>query len=233
MWGMLDLVIPPACGGCDKYGFAWCEDCQKATKILNGKLLCEICGIPQEKEGCCAACLLEKPHFRVLRAWAVFDHPVRSALHKLKYRRNISLDWTLAAQMFDFVKADLNWPVEVVIPIPLGEKRYRERGYNQVDMIARPLAASLGVRYLTDGLKRQKETRSQVGLTKMERLVNVHQAFAADARVRDKIALVMDDVSTTGATLSAGADALFLAGAKDVYALTVARALPHNGLKLA
>ena len=98
-------------------------------------------------------------------------------------------------------------------------------------MIARPLALALGMRYAPDGLMRRKETRSQVGLTKVERKANVQNAFQAGVGMNGKSILIMDDVSTTGSTLSAGAEALYSAGATDVYALTVARALPQHGLE--
>lgn len=135
-----------------------------------------------------------------------------------------------AFQMAPFVKS-LNWQIDVVIPIPLGRQRLKERGYNQVGMIAKPLALALGMRYAPDGLVRRKETRTQVGLTKLERKANVQNAFQAGRGMNGKSVLVMDDVSTTGSTLSAGAEALYSAGARDVYALTVARALPQHGLK--
>lgn len=136
----------------------------------------------------------------------------------------------IAAQMTTFVKG-LGWQVDIMIPMPLGRQRMRERGYNQVAMIAMPLAMALGYQYKPDALIRQKETRSQVGLSREERRMNVNEAFLAGAGVKDKFVLVMDDVSTTGSTLSAGAQALYAAGAKDVYALTVARALPHHDLR--
>jgi ComF family protein len=118
----------------------------------------------------------------------------------------------------------------MVVPIPLGKKRLRERGYNQVGLIARPLAMALGLEYAPQVLARRRETRSQVGLNKDARRDNVRDAFVAGARVKGKTVLVMDDVATTGSTLSAGAEALYLSGAKDVYALTVARALTRHGL---
>ncbi|HNB40685.1 MAG TPA: phosphoribosyltransferase family protein, partial [Anaerolineales bacterium] len=104
------------------------------------------------------------------------------------------------------------------------------RGYNQVAMIAKPLAMGLGLQYSPHALARRKETRSQVGLSREERQKNVHDAFQASG-VQGKIALIMDDVSTTGSTLSSGAEALYAAGAKEVYALTVARALSHHDLR--
>ncbi len=189
-----------------------------------------MCGLPQTKQGVCDTCRADRPHFRALRAWAVFDDPIRTALHKLKYRRNISMGYSLSLQMNDFVK-DLNWPIDMIVPIPLGRKRMQERGYNQVAMIAKPLAMSLNVHYAPNQLKRRKETRSQVGLSSMERRENVRAAFEAGMGVIGKTVLVMDDVSTTGSTLSSSAEVLYASGAKDVFALTVARALPHHGLR--
>jgi len=142
----------------------------------------------------------------------------------------MSLGDSLAAQMASFVR-ELRWPIDMIIPIPLGKQRLKERGYNQVAMIAQPLALGLNLKYASAGLVRSKETRSQVGLTRSERRENVHSVFQAGVDVTDKNILVMDDVSTTGSTLSSSAETLYSSGAKDVYALTVARALPHHGLQ--
>jgi len=217
------VIFPPSCAGCGKFGSRWCVDCQANVKILEG-IICNICGLPQDNAGVCDTCRTDRPHFRELRGWAVFEDPLRSALHKLKYRRDISLGESLAAQMMSFVQT-LNWNIDMIIPIPLGKNRQRERGYNQVGMIAKPVALALDVRYESDGLIREKETRSQVGLTRQERKENVNKAFTAHARVKGRTVLVMDDVSTTGSTLSSSAESLYASGAKDVYALTVARAM--------
>lgn len=230
-WGALDLLFPPSCGGCGKAGSRWCADCQSRVKILAGTI-CDVCGLPQKTAGICDTCRAERPHFRALRAWAAFDDPVRSALHKLKYRRDMSVGESLAAQMVPFVRG-LGWKVDMIVPIPLGRQRLKERGYNQVGMIAKPLAMALDVQYAPQGLARRKETRSQVGLTKLERKENVHGAFESWAGVNGKHVLVLDDVSTTGSTLSSGAEALLSSGAVEVFALTVARALPHHGLQAA
>jgi ComF family protein len=132
--------------------------------------------------------------------------------------------------MVQYVR-ELNWNIDMIVPIPLGRQRYKERGYNQVAMIAKPLALAMGVEFAPKALARRKETRSQVGLSKQERRENVNGVFQAGAGVTGKTILVMDDVATTGSTLSSSAEALFASGAKDVYALTVARALPQHGLK--
>ena len=223
------MIFPPVCGGCGKAGSRWCAECRQRLQILNGTL-CEVCGLPQDTEGICNTCRADRPRFHALRAWAVFEDPVRKALHKLKYRRDVGLGDALAAQMAGYVR-ELNWDMDMIVPIPLGRQRYKERGYNQVGMIAKPLALALGVEFAPKALARRKETQSQVGLSKEERQRNVEGAFLAGAGVNGKNILVLDDVATTGSTLSSSAGALFASGAKNVYALTVARALPRHGLK--
>ena len=165
-----------------------------------------------------------------MRSWAVFDSPIQNALHTVKYRRNISLADSIAVQMVDFVRS-LNWTVNVLIPAPLGAARLRERGYNQIALVARPLAYELGLAYAPNGLRKIRETRSQVGLNISQRRENVSQAYQADpSAVERKSILLMDDVATTGSTISACAEALLSAGARDVFALTIARALAHHDL---
>lgn len=174
---------------------------------------------------------MNPPVYCLLRSWAVFDSPIQDALHTLKYRRNVAgFGDALALQMADFVRS-LHWPLDMIVPVPLGRKRLRERGYNQVALVARPLAYELDLTYAPQVLQKTRETRSQVGLNMLERRENVRQAYQADpSGVKRKVILLMDDVATTGSTLSACSEALLSAGAQEVYALTVARALPHHDL---
>ena len=166
----------------------------------------------------------------MMRSWAVFDSPVQNALHTIKYRRNISLADSIAIQMVDFVRA-LGWRVDLLIPVPLGKARLKERGYNQVALVARPLAYETGMEYASQALWKARETRSQVGLNISQRRENVHQAYQADPKfVKRKSILLMDDVATTGSTISACTAALTSAGASEVFALTIARALSHHDL---
>ena len=82
------------------------------------------------------------------------------------------------------------------------------------------------------GLRKMRDTRSQVGLTISERRENVHNAYQADPKVvKRRSVLIMDDVATTGSTISACTDALLCAGAREVYVLTIARALSRHGLE--
>jgi ComF family protein len=166
----------------------------------------------------------------MMRSWAVFESPIQNGLHTMKYRHNVALGESLALQMSEDVRA-LCWPIDVLIPVPLGKQRLKERGYNQVALVARPLAYQLGWKYEPASLWKTRDTRSQVGLNVTQRNANVQGAYAADQTVvADKSVLIMDDVATTGSTISACTRAILSAGAKDVYVLTIARALPHHGL---
>jgi ComF family protein len=224
------LIFPPVCGGCGRTGFRWCPDCQaRVPRVVEP--ICEKCGIPIRKAGLCEKCQSNPPVYRLMRSWAVFDSPIQNALHTLKYRRNISgFGDALAIQMADFVRS-LHWSLDMIIPVPLGRQRLKERGYNQVALVARPLAYELRLAYAPAVLWKMRDTRSQVGLNMQERKENVSKAYQAhSSAVKRKSILLMDDVATTGSTISACTEALLSAGAPEVYALTIARALSHHDL---
>ncbi len=123
------------------------------------------------------------------------------------------------------------WDFEIIIPIPLSQQRRVERGYNQVEEIARPLAWNGNWICQPNALQRVKHTQSQVKLNAVQRKENVKGAFQADPHlVAGKNVLILDDVITTGATVSEAAIALKTAGAKQVYAYSFARALAHSDL---
>lgn len=158
-----------------------------------------------------------------LRSWAAFGGPLRHALHRLKYKGDVALGEILAEPLLELLQ-ELDWPVEVITTVPLGVVRRKERGYNQANLLACPLALASGKLYRPQALFKVRETRSQVGLTAEQRRENVAEAFRARPRVVEgRQVLVVDDVLTTGATLEACAAALLQAGAMQVYGLTLAR----------
>jgi len=188
--------------------------------------------MPVSQAGLCLSCSHSRSSIQSMRSWLVYEGPIRKAIHSLKFGRNVALGDALAVHLAKFMET-LSWPVDLVAPVPAGKQRLAERGYNQVALIAGPLADFMKKDYSSKILQRARETRTQVGLTPEQRKQNVSGAFQANAaRVSGRVVLVVDDVATTGATLVACSEALRTAGAKNVYALTLARALPHHGFQI-
>ncbi len=120
----------------------------------------------------------------------------------------------------------LGWNFDLLTPVPISLARKKRRGYNQASILALPLALDCAVNYQPHALVKIQSTPSQVGLTAVQRRENVRQAFQARPKlVRGKTVLVVDDVTTSGATMQACAEALLRAGAHQVYGLTLARAV--------
>ena len=223
-WQGLDWVYPPRCGGCGQKGSRWCKNCRSSVHTMP-KIICEKCGLPVYRRAICQRCLEYPPRYNALRSWAIFDGPVRNALHRLKYHRDIALGDTLATQLMSIL-ANLQWDFDCVVPVPLGEARLKERGYNQSKLLAWPIAMRWKKPMEMGVIRRVRETRTQVGLKYEQRQANVTGAFMADKfLVKGCTVLVIDDVATSGATVDACASALLDAGAKGVYCLTLARAI--------
>ena len=161
------------------------------------------------------------------RAQAVgpYEGALRSIIHALKYEGRRSLARPLAAFMRDRCPSILDG-ADIVVPVPLHPSRRRERGLNQ----ARDLARGLGLPVVL-AIRRIRATESQIGLPASERQRNVRNAFAASRApwrtrpIRGAVAVLVDDVSTTGATLEDCARVLAEMGAREVRAITAARAL--------
>lgn len=228
IWLALDWVFPPQCAGCGKIGKRLCTDCDKKIQRLVPPL-CPRCGRVQTSNAICLECRQHPPQFVACRSWGIFEGALRECLHHLKYQNDISLGETLARPLIQML-VDIDWKVDVVVPIPLSLDRLKERGYNQASLLARPIALALGLQFRPGALKKKKETPSQVGLTISQRRENVRGVFQSVPEiVAGKKVLLVDDVCTSGATLEAGSESLVEAGAQSVFALTLARAaLGHS-----
>jgi ComF family protein len=142
----------------------------------------------------------------------------------MKYSARPDLARPLAELLRGVVRA-AEISADCVVPVPLHANRLVHRGYNQAALLAAPVAAELGARLDVSALSRVRDTRQQAQLPRWERAHNVHGAFVARSRnVRGRCVVVVDDVVTTGATLSACVDALLAAGAASVVTVAVAKA---------
>jgi ComF family protein len=182
---------------------------------------CDRCGSLMEGADSCTFCASWPPGLDQVRSAVWLDARARRAVHALKYRGW----WRVAEPMAIAMRglAPLRGDVTLV-PIPLGSRRRRRRGYNQSERLASAVAGLLGLRVDDGLLRRPRETRSQTSLTPEERAANIAGAFEADAGAGELRLVLVDDVFTTGATLLDAARALRAAGAAWVGAVTFARA---------
>jgi ComF family protein len=219
----LDLFFPQKCLGCGEEGELLCINCQKHLPRIQPPV-CPKCGKPQSSDILCPGCVNWKSHIDGIRSPLRFDGVVREAVHQLKYKNLRSLARPLALLLTEYL---INNPIpfEVLVPVPLHNKRLRERGYNQSYLLASELGKRLDMPTVDDTLRRVKYILPQAKTRSVEeRLHNVSEAFScSNTRLQNSRVLLVDDVSTSGATLEACAKALKLSGAKSVWGLTLAR----------
>ncbi len=217
-----DLLFPPKCGGCQTAGSLWCEVCRAAVKPI-GPPWCEKCGEPFITVELCANCRTHPLQIEKIRSVALFEGPLRQAIHRFKYERLAGLAEPFGEMLADYWRAE-QLTADWLIPVPLHPSRERDRGYNQSELLARSLARRVDVPVSGRGLRRTRATAVQMTLNAAQRRENVANAFECiEARVRGAQIIVLDDVCTTGATLDACAQAALKAGAASVMGLTLAR----------
>jgi ComF family protein len=196
--------------------------------------MCAICGRPIISPAAadsavilCRLCLLETYDFDLGRSYALYDETMVRAVLVLKHEGIPPLGGWFAEQLAAFVAAGGDgFEADLIVPVPLHKARRRERGYNQAELIARPLAGLLRLPFAAKALIRTRPRPGVLRLTRKQRWEAVRGAFEPSqaSEVDKRRVLLVDDVFTTGATLDACSRALRQAGAKRVIALTVARA---------
>lgn len=222
-----DLIFPPICANCRKAGALICADCYQQIQWVK-KPICAGCGQmlgSNTNQILCKTCQAHPFPLKQICAATIFVEPISTIIHKMKYEGSFGLASNLADLM---VSAWSEWevPVDCVIPIPLHPARQKKRGYNQSALIAQHFSRQLGYEFAPDVLKRARFTVPQVGLNAEDRLKNVQNAFATENRdISNRCILLIDDVCTTGATLTSAAEALLEAGASVVSGYCLARAI--------
>ena len=219
----LDFLFPQWCVGCGKEGAFICYSCRRSLPRIAFPL-CPRCGKPQPSGILCPSCVGWEARIDGIRSPFRFDGVMRQAIYELKYRNLRALASPLAELLNDYLSIN-PVPGEVLVPVPLHQKRLRERGYNQSGLLAHELGSLSKLPVVDDCLIRLRHTLPQTRTTTVgERRNNVADSFTCrDDRLRDKQVLLIDDVSTSGATLDACAAALKAAGAASVWGLVLAR----------
>jgi len=218
----LDFLLPRWCIACGREGEYICHSCRQSLPSINPPI-CPRCGRPQPPGKPCRGCIGEKAEIYGIRAPFLFEGVIRHAIHELKYRNLRAIAPTLAGFLYDYLLEN-PIPAEVIVPVPVHEKRERERGYNQSALLARELGRHCGIPVVEGSLVRQGFTPPQArSASAVERQKNVADVFTCRGKqLQGKRVLLIDDVSTSGATLIAGADEIKKAGATAVWGLVVA-----------
>src|SRR6266566_8800606 len=229
----VSLLYPPVCticGGNVRAGEYLCNRCEaKAVRIIAP--FCQKCSEPFEgaitSEFTCANCAHRTIHFDAAVSAYRGRGIVRQIIHNFKYGRQIHLRhlvgrWLCAALDDPRLRGRR---FDVIIPVPLHPTRKRERGFNQASLLAELLSAQISIQS-QPLLERIRYTTTQTALDRAERMENLHNAFRLrkNMNVRGLRVLLIDDVLTTGSTLSECARVLKDAGVISVYAATAARA---------
>lgn len=213
-----------------------CDKCLDSFQLIQ-EPVCEVCWRPivspvsaATGPARCRLCRAEFFTFKRARSYAVYNDVAVRAIQLLKYEEVTRLGEFFGEKLAEMALGDpVGFAADVVVPVPLHADRRRERGYNQAELIARPVARRLRLVLGSYLLVRKLPRPPKLLLTRAERWKSVRGAYAIreGVRVDNQRVLLVDDVMTTGATLEACARALKKAGASEVVALSVARVVPR------
>jgi ComF family protein len=226
---LMGLVLPSTCAVCRQVGALLCPDCRAALPRIE-TALCTRCGRPLAENAAsyCARCARQPLLLQCVRTPFFFEAPISGIIHQLKYKGFFALAEPVADLMADA------WPeaasgIDIIVPVPLHEQRQKMRGYNQAALLAHRLGQRWDLPVVEDGLYRSRHTQPQVGLSLAERQRNVTGAFTAvPGTFQGQRVLLVDDVFTTGSTLTAVTRILLEAGALFVWGYCAARAMRHS-----
>lgn len=237
---LIDLIYPPRCPICQAFlqeqvtleagqDLPFCQACFKDFTEIRSPI-CPLCGRPFsdgiEQDRVCEDCLRKKPSYDIARAPYLYDGALMTAIHELKYAQRSHLADSLGSLLASFAQ---DWigemKVSLLMPVPLHPRRLRARGFNQSLLLARCVASRTGADLDFLSLRRTRFTKPQTELSSEERKKNVRKAFEVvkPEAVKGRTILLVDDVATTGSTLSECAKALKRAGANSVLCLVLAR----------
>lgn len=215
-----------------------CKDCHRDLPFRQATG-CPRCSAQSADNQICGACLSDPPDFDDTTSAFHYSYPLDRLVQAYKFNANLGLLPLFADSLARAVRAkrkpanDGATQPDLVIPLPLAPKRLAERGFNQSALLGEQVSKTLGIRFEARGMLRVRETPPQTGLNREARLKNLRGAFDCVHRLDGKHVAVVDDVMTTGATLSEAAKALKKAGAAHVSAWVIARADKDQALTMA
>jgi ComF family protein len=226
---VLQFVLPETCAGCGRTGTWFCEDCESFLEPAS-RSGCWRCARRGARTRGCERCgQLFPDSLRYVRSGFKYDGPVRRAIQRFKYNGEFKRGEDLGERLADMLSERKLLPIDSVagiVPVPLHPRRLRARGFNQSEILAQCIASRFEKPVLSL-VERRQDTTPQVRLRAEERIQNVEKAFAVDSgdsvQMPDGPLIIVDDVMTTGSTISAVASVLQNAGSEDLFGLTLAR----------
>lgn len=219
----LDLIFPKKCVNCGEFGSFCCQKCLAKIKPIQTQV-CPKCGKISDQGKWCPGCKGESNLSGIIVAADYQVGPTKELIHHLKYLGMLELAPVLADLLIDqLIDVDFRGQI-IVTSVPLHRRRLKERGFNQAEILAKLTAKNIGYDY-QNLLIRKKYSDSQVKSSGKKRRENLIDAFAPtkSALITDKTIILVDDVSTTGATLEECAKVLRENGARQVWGLVAAR----------
>lgn len=226
--GILDFIFPKRCLSCGRFGKYFCDRCRRTIKLIAAnEAICPVCEKP-------AVDGATHPHCQTrytpdgLTSFFRYDGIVRIAIKAIKYRylSDLAKEFTDLIPLSSLKTLSIYHELAVFLPIPLHPARFRERGFNQAEVLGKLIAGRLGIPMNTKYLKRIKKTIPQVQMKdRQERLKNMEKVFAVNTLLNNtgSSVILFDDVFTTGATMRSATNVLKRVGVKNVWGVTMAR----------
>jgi ComF family protein len=226
------LLLPPTCVLCGNaapqlhLAIDICTAC--ADDLPKNFSACTRCAEPlptkKSRTLICGRCLQHPPRFETAFCAFRYGYPVDHLVRAFKFHRRLAYGRVLGELLARSLSMNYanTWP-EIIIPVPLADARFRERGFNQAIEIGRRVELHLGIPLRADVVTRCRETREQAGLDSKERRRNLRRAFSVLGKLPAKHIAILDDVITTGSTMNELARTLRRAGARRIEAWAVAR----------
>lgn len=222
----MDLVYPLHCGGCSTTGYIICKGCADSFLPVDEETSCPLCGLPVGVKSVCGKCLGEKNLFHEGIYGFYYENRLRDAIHSFKFSGRKDVGRHLIGLIAKKITASSS-RFDCIVPLPVTEKRLKERGFNQSFIIAEEIAKMTGKPVRHSALLKTKDTLDQYSLSKDERKKNVKNAFSLsrDADIKDKKVLLVDDLYTTGHTAQEATRILLKGKARGVVFFALARTL--------
>ena len=227
---ILDMVYPKVCPVCGKTlsgDKLICDVCSERL-VYADKNICIHCGkiLKDRASTICKVCETSETYFEEGRSVFYYNDAIKNSLMDFKYHNRRANAKFFAESIMRTLSDKLTlWNIDLIVPIPVHKKKLIERGYNQAAVLAEELC-KLSKCDWTDALVRVEKTKPQKELTRLDRLNNLEKAIMVDDKkknlIKNKNILIIDDIYTTGATVSSSSKVLLESGASKVFFITVA-----------